>query len=190
MLKKEIRKKYLANRKQLTSREVNELSEKIFGNFLSKFKLSENQKVHIFLSIAKFREVNTYPFIKYFSKNGIRMFIPKVYNDALIAVEFTGDIEMEVSDWGIAEPKSHVDVGIRDYDIIITPLLYCDENGNRVGFGKGYYDGFFSTINPECLKVGLGFFEPHEKIEDVSARDIPLDYLVTPDRILSFGGAL
>jgi 5-formyltetrahydrofolate cyclo-ligase len=33
------------------------------------------------------------------------------------------------------------------FDYVITPLLYCDSFGNRVGYGKGFYDQFFQTIN-------------------------------------------
>lgn len=190
MKKKQLRKLYMEKRMAMSQTEVNFLSEKIFNNFLSEFEVSENQKVHIFLSIAKFREINTFYFIRYFRERNVNLYVPKIYNDDMISLEFSLGTPMEVSDWGIAEPKGHEDIGIKDYDIIITPLLYCDENGNRVGFGKGYYDSFFKTLNPECLKIGVSFFEPNETIDDVSERDVQLDYLVTPERILSFGGTL
>ncbi|WP_332020468.1 5-formyltetrahydrofolate cyclo-ligase, partial [Kaistella sp.] len=69
------------------------------------------------------------------------------------------------------------------------PLLYCDQQGNRVGYGKGYYDGFFETVNVETLKIGISFFGPDEEIDDLRENDIPLDYLVTPAEVLSFLGA-
>ena len=65
-------------------------------------------------------------------------------------------------------------------------MLYCDNQGNRVGYGKGFYDMFFSKIDHNALKVGVGFFPPEALISDVSEQDIPLDYLVTPTEVLSF----
>ena len=67
------------------------------------------------------------------------------------------------------------------------PLLYCDDSGNRVGYGKGFYDGFFENLDKDVKKIGVNFFPPKENIEDVFQKDVPLDYLVTPVEVLSFG---
>ena len=75
-----------------------------------------------------------------------------------------------------------------DFDYVLTPLLYCDRSGNRVGYGKGFYDGFFETVNSKTLKIGLNFFGPNEIIDDIWKNDIPLDYLITPTEVLSFLG--
>ncbi len=155
---------------------------------MAQFQPKAGQKVHIFLSIAKFNEVDTGFFIRYFLENDIRIFLPKMIGDKIIAAEYTRDTKMEVNSWGIAEPASDEDSGITNYDFIITPLLYCDPNGNRVGYGKGYYDGFFASVNQECPKIGVGFFAPDVQIEDVSESDVALHYLVTPDEIVSFKG--
>ena len=94
-----------------------------------------------------------------------------------------------MNNWGISEPVSDEDYGILDYDFVITPLLYCDRQGNRVGYGKGFYDGFFEKVSVETKKIGVNYFNPEENIDDVWENDIPLDYLVTPDAVLSFAGA-
>lgn len=190
MTKKEIRKKYLEMRKTLSDDEVLSFSEKIFRNFVDNFEIEPLQKIHIFISIAKFKEVQTKLFISHFLKNGIQIYLPKMIDDEIIAVAFDENTEMEVNSWGIAEPVPDEDPGVRDFDYIITPLLYCDPHGNRVGFGKGYYDGFFAKISGECKKVGVGFYSPNEVVEDLNPHDIPLDYLVTPAEVLSFNGLL
>ena len=76
---------------------------------------------------------------------------------------------------------------MKNYDFVITPLLYADQFGNRVGYGKGFYDRFFSEINRNAVKIGVSFFPPNEEIDDVSDFDVPLNYLVTPTEVLSFG---
>ncbi len=68
-------------------------------------------------------------------------------------------------------------------------MLYCDYKGNRVGYGKGFYDSFFETLSEETKKIGVNYFNPEEIIDDVWENDIPLDYLVTPDAVLSFSEA-
>ena len=189
MLKAELRKEYMQKRKALSDDEAFFLSEKIFGNFTDYFKPLPGQKVHIFIPIQKFREIDTKLFIDYFLSRNIRVFVPKVVNTKLISVEIFNDTHYEVNTWGISEPVSDEDSGISDFDFIITPLLYCDGKGNRVGYGKGFYDGFFENVSVDTKKIGVNYFNPDENIDDARENDIPLDYLVTPDDVLSFSGA-
>jgi 5-formyltetrahydrofolate cyclo-ligase len=67
-----------------------------------------------------------------------------------------------------------------------VPLLAYDKHGNRVGYGKGFYDNFLSKCKPETIKIGLSFFPPEDKIDDVSENDVNLDFCVTPEGIISF----
>ena len=179
----------MQKRKALSDDEAFFLSEKIFGNFTDYFKPLPGQKVHIFIPIQKFREIDTKLFIDYFLSRNIRVFVPKVVNTKLISVEIFNDTHYEVNTWGISEPVSDEDSGISDFDFIITPLLYCDGKGNRVGYGKGFYDGFFENVSVDTKKIGVNYFNPDENIDDARENDIPLDYLVTPDDVLSFSGA-
>lgn len=189
MLKAELRKKYMQKRKALSIDEAFLLSEKIFKNFIEYFKPSQNQKIHIFIPIEKFREVNTQIFVSYFLSRKIRVFVPKIVDTRLISVEIFADSKFELNNWGISEPVSDEDSGILDFDFVVTPLLYCDRQGNRLGYGKGFYDGFFEKVSEETKKIGVNYFNPEENIDDVWENDILLDYLVTPDAVLSFAGA-
>ena len=186
MKKTEIRKRYLEKKESLCETEVHSLSENIFENFISTFDLKENQKIHCFLSIPEKGEVETKLFLNYFFENKIRVFVPKIVRGKLIALEIDKETPLFGNSWGIKEPAGEKDSGVKDFDMIITPLLYCDEFGNRVGYGKGFYDRFFAEINQNALKIGVSFFPPNEKVEDVSEFDVTLDYLVTPTAVLSF----
>lgn len=186
MFKAELRKKYMQKRKALSSDGAFLLSEKIFDNFISYFKPSTNQKVHIFLPIIKFQEIDTQIFVQYFLGQQIRVFVPKIVNQELISVEIFPDTEFETSSWGISEPVSNQDSQEQEFDYVITPLLYCDQKGNRVGYGKGFYDGFFQELSLNSKKIGVNYFSPDEMIDDIWENDISLDYLVTPTEVLSF----
>lgn len=186
MTKRELRSLYLEKRKELSKEEVITVSERIFRRFVSNFFVEKNQKIHLFLSIEKFNEVNTLPFIKYLQEKEVRIFVPKMLQGDIISVEILEDTILAKNSWGIMEPISDEDSGVVDFDYIITPLLYCDPAGGRVGYGKGFYDRFFAGINAECKKVGVGFFKPELFVDDLTEEDVSLDYLVTPDEVLSF----
>lgn len=190
MLKAELRKKYMQKRKALSTDEAFLLSENIFKNFVDYFKPIPGQKVHIFIPIEKFKEIDTKIFIDYFLSRNIRVFVPKIVNTQLISVEISKITEFETSQWGISEPVSNEDSEVLDFDYVITPLLYCDHKGNRVGYGKGFYDGFFESVSENSKKIGVNYFNPDENIDDVWENDIPLDYLLTPNRVLSFFNGL
>ena len=189
MKKSELRKKYLEKRKSLSEKEIFELSHAIFDNFMSYFKPLPNQRIHIFIPIEKFNEINTQIFIDYFLSRNIDVFVPKVVGTKLISVQIFKDSKFQTNNWEISEPISNEYSGILDFDFVITPLLYCDKNGNRVGYGKGFYDGFFESVSKETKKIGVNYFNPDENIDDVWENDIPLDYLVTPTEVLSFLGS-
>jgi 5-formyltetrahydrofolate cyclo-ligase len=55
--------------------------------------------------------------------------------------------------------------------VVFVPLLAFDKKGNRVGYGKGFYDAFLSKCKPETIKIGLSFFEAEETIDDVFEND-------------------
>ncbi|AZA72851.1 5-formyltetrahydrofolate cyclo-ligase [Chryseobacterium indoltheticum] len=186
MKKSEIRKIYLEKRKNLSQDEVFLLSERIFENFINFFKPVSNQKVHIFIPIEKFKEINTQIFIDYFLSRNIKVFVPKIVDTKLISVEIFSDTQFETNNWGISEPVSNEDSEVLDFDFVITPLLYCDFKGNRVGYGKGFYDQFFENISKNSKKIGVNYFNPDDIIDDVWENDIPLDYLVTGTDVLSF----
>ena len=185
MLKKELRQKYLENRKTLSEGEVNFLSQKILKNFILQFNLSENQSIHVFMPIKKFNEIETNSLIEYFWKCKVNVFLPKIHENKIISTKYTSETILQENAWGILEPVSIINEE-NSFDYIITPLLYCDKNGNRVGYGKGFYDEFFRTINADAKKIGVNYFPPIDIIDDVSENDVKLDYLVTPDEILSF----
>ena len=86
---------------------------------------------------------------------------------------------MEVNKYGILEPiltNNQVNP-----DVILIPLLVYDDNKNRLGYGKGYYDKFLSYFlkkNKDILTFGIAFsFQKYKKIP-ATTNDIKLDYIL------------
>lgn len=186
--KSKLRKIYLERRKKLSDEEVTLLSDKIVRNIIKYFDWSKIKNIHTFLPMGSQKEVDIWGFIRWIfsEEEEKKIFIPKIIGSEIQSFELAPDTILEENQWGILEPKGNNFIENIHYDMVITPLLYCDNQGNRVGYGKGFYDNFFSKINEDAIKIGVSFFPPKEKILDVFERDVPLDYLVTPDEILSF----
>lgn len=186
MLKSELRKEFLHRRNCLSAIEVEDFSKEIFLNFLQHFHLKKGQKVHLFLSMTKFNEINTQPFIKHCFENKIRVFVPKIVDGSMESVEIFSHSEFKKNKWGIVEPIDNDFYTNYDFDFVLTPLLYCDAKGNRVGYGKGFYDEFFTALPKKTQNIGFNYYQPSYFIDDIREDDVALDYLVLPTEVLSF----
>jgi 5-formyltetrahydrofolate cyclo-ligase len=80
-------------------------------------------------------------------------------------------------------PVHSLQYAVQNIDLVIVPLLAFDKYGNRVGYGKGFYDRFLSKCRSNVIKVGVSFFEPADRITDINPLDIRLDYCITPTRV-------
>ena len=87
--------------------------------------------------------------------------------------------------YGIMEPNDNLEQfnGADSSTVVITPGLIFDEECNRIGYGAGYYDRFFAS-HPDTFKVGVGFEEQIINKLNVGAYDVPLDYVVTNNRLI------
>jgi len=87
---------------------------------------------------------------------------------------------------GLRNPITGVPMAIEDIDLVITPALGFDRQGNRLGRGGSYYDRFFAN---ECLKAkrcGLAFAEQVIDSIPVIDHDEPMDLLVTDKEVIYF----
>ena len=98
----------------------------------------------------------------------------------------TDNTKFQKNEYDIYEPIDGLEVAKSKIDVVFVPLLAYDKKGNRVGYGKGFYDIFLSKCREDVVKIGLSFFEQEELIEDVSQSDIKLDFCVTPMAINRF----
>ncbi len=101
---------------------------------------------------------------------------------------FLGDenIVWEEADFGLTQPRSGTLVMPHKMDSIFIPLLAFDEQGNRLGYGKGFYDRYLQTCRPDAQKIGFSWFEAEILLPSIDAHDVPLNYCVTPNRLYVF----
>jgi 5-formyltetrahydrofolate cyclo-ligase len=189
--KSELRKLYLSKRKAISPEQIAIKSQKITNLFFQYFDLLGVKKFHIFLPIVKQNEINTWLIIRYLQENFSKMniVISKVIPEKSELENYLLDEKrLTENHWGILEPSGENQEKIQPYqiDLVIIPLLIFDKNGNRVGYGKGFYDRFLQECKPETMKIGLCLEEPIEIIEDVNEFDIKMDFCITPNKIHKF----
>ena len=185
MLKSEARKYYRNLRKQLTPEDVLLKSKSIF-NQIQHFRFDEDLNFHIFLPIEKNNEINTYPIINWLFQENKNIILPLVIGDDMINCKVEKGFETQLNPLQIPEPINYTEIESNLVDVIFVPMFVADQNRNRVGYGGGYYDKFLTRCKPNAKKIGLTYFRPIDIIEDAYEGDIPLDYCVTPDEIISF----
>ncbi len=187
MTKDELRKKYLAKRLALSEKEHDEQSIHMANRFFHSLDLSGIGTLHIYLPIEAKREPDTWLIINRVKKNypNVRLVVPKMEEERVESFFFEGCLQLEKNKWGILEPQYGVIVREEEMDMVIVPLLAFDKQGHRVGYGKGYYDRFLKLCRPDCIKVGLSFFEPEKSIL-TRAEDVMLNVCVTAEKFYSF----
>jgi 5-formyltetrahydrofolate cyclo-ligase len=185
--KKELRSIYKALRQKLAEDEVEQKSLAIANRVLA-LPIWERQLYHVFLPISHHNEVNTEYLLHLLAGKDKEIAISKSDFETRQMKHFflTDDTNFKVSPYGIPEPQNGHEVTISEIDVVFVPLLAFDESGNRIGYGKGFYDNFLATCDPATLKIGLSFFEAVEPWEDVFESDVKLDYCVTPEKTYVF----
>lgn len=187
MLKKELRRKYKELRQQLTSSEIEEKSQAIANNLL-KLNIWGKTYYHLFLTIEEQKEIDTEFILQILQGKDKEIVVSKsdFVTSRMTNYLLTDNTRFKKNNYDIPEPIDGLEVPISKIDVVFVPLLAFDVKGNRVGYGKGFYDKFLSECKPETIKIGLSFFEAEIKIEDVSDKDILLNYYATPSEIYSF----
>ncbi len=181
-MKKTLRKQVLAARDRLSPEERAAKSRAI-GEKL--FALPEFISARVVMFFASFRsEVDTVPMIRRALKSGKRVILPKVKGRALELFEII-DYESDVvpGAWGIPEPAGSRPVDLAQIDFIVTPGAAFDEQGNRLGYGAGYYDKILSSF--KGTSTALAFEAQIVKQVPVDAHDIPVRKIVTEKRVIT-----
>lgn len=187
MNKQALRKQALDARTALPEADFQKRSQQIANHFFDSIDLSAIKVLHTYLPVISKKEPDTWQIINRIKSinPAIRISIPKISGDLVKNYFLEGADQLEINKFGISEPAFGEETNDEAIDIVLVPLLAADIKGNRIGYGKGYYDRFLSACRKDCVKIGLSLFDPIDHIP-AEAHDIPLDKLITPQGIISF----
>ena len=128
--------------------------------------------VFVYLSFSS--EAPTDKLIELLKEKGYKVLCPKIENGKMFAVEHGDDFTL--SHMGIREPIGKVWEKAPDY--VVLPLLAADKAGNRLGYGKGYYDKYLYQY-PTAKRIGYCFDFQVLKEVPHNENDEKLDFIVT-----------
>lgn len=171
MDKKTARKTGLKNRSLLSEKERNRKSRDIFIEALN--VIHDANMVGCYVSMKD--EVSTEEILHYCFTMRIPVCVPKTVNNTLSFYEITSMDDLKPGVFGTREPWRGKKVNIPDIDVMLVPLSSYDEDRNRTGYGKGYYD---SILRQCSLKIGLAFDEQKVDHIETDPWDVRLDKIL------------
>ncbi|MGI4832196.1 MAG: 5-formyltetrahydrofolate cyclo-ligase [Janthinobacterium lividum] len=194
LLKPALRRAALARRQVLGPAEVALRSEALSRQLLAHFPVAEWRWLHVFLPLLARHEPDTWLITRHIwqGPRGPRLAAPVVQPDgvSLRHYELLPGTPLLPNRWGIEEPVPGlaVEVTPRQLDAVLVPLLYCDRQGQRVGYGGGFYDRFLAQCRPGTALIGLNVLNesPGASLVDVLPTDVPLTACITPERVWNF----
>ena len=176
-----LRNELKQRRSELPESKRNEMSQQII-KFLHEID-DFNQAKSIFCYISYLSEVETSLLINHFLEQDLALAVPKIIGKSeMIAAELTHLIDLEPDKMGILTPKSNQSVSI-PFDIAFTPGVGFTDKGDRLGYGRGYYDRWFAK-NEVKTKIGIAFEAQVVETLPTEETDMSLDILVTEERII------
>ncbi len=186
MEKKVLRLKYKKLRVNLSEESIEEMSLQIANQAL-KLPIWDKTYYHIFLSILTKKEVNTEYLLHILQGKDKSIIVSKADFDSGEMKHFLlqENTILKTSEYGIPEPVSGLEISPEMIDVIFVPLLAFDQKGHRVGYGKGFYDRFLEKCSPHTIFIGLSFFDAEPEIFS-AVTDIPLNFCITPKKIIDF----
>ena len=187
MSKVSLRKKYKALRNEFSAQQIDDFSIAI-ANQLLKLPIWDARYYHVFLTIAEQKEVDTEFILNILAGKDKDIILSKsnFQDNSLTHFLLTDTTVIRKNVYNIPEPEDGIEVSAEKIDVVFVPLLAYDTKGNRIGYGKGFYDRFLAACKPDVVKVGVSFFPPEKNDFIVDDKDIALDYCVTPEGIYSF----
>lgn len=105
-------------------------------------------------------EIDSRPLIVDALARGMRVALPRVDPSSKDLLLFSIDAEsvFERSAWGIDEPLLTASpVAVADLDFVLVPGLAFDAAGNRLGYGRGYYDRLLGMLSPAATRLAMAF---------------------------------
>ena len=176
---KEVRKNIQGELRSTKEREIKDNLFKFINLYCNNIK-----NVFIYNSFGS--EVETNNIIDVLLKNKITILIPKCneVDETMYATVYNSEKKQTVNSYGITEVEESNSVESK-IDLIIAPGIVFDRFGTRIGFGKGYYDKFISSLNYKTMVIALAFSE--QVVDEKLYRDnydCKMDFIITDKEII------
>jgi 5-formyltetrahydrofolate cyclo-ligase len=175
MDKQELRKRSMEIRKNIPNKE--QKNNAIYNAIISCDEYNAANIIAIYNSMGS--EVNTKEIILYSLLKQKIVLLPKIDGEDMLFVRVDSNTKYALSKFGTLEPIEGEIYDPDKIDLFIVPGLAFDINGNRLGYGGGYYDRYLRELR--AVKIGLAFEEQLVNSIPTEEKDIPLNIIQTEE---------
>ena len=169
-----------ANEGKVTEEQVESQSQEIINRIESLRRFQEAEVVLLYYPVD--HEVNLKPLIeKYWHTKTI--LLPVSHRYSMELRPYRGKELMRRGRYSIPEPLPEEYKG--KIDLMIIPGVAFDQNGNRLGRGRGYYDTFLRK-HPSVYSIGVCYDSQYRHKKEIphSYRDKPVRCVITPTKTI------
>jgi len=160
-------------------------SRSAYHNLIKTDEYKKASVVMIYLPLP--HEIDTTAVILHAWQNEKTIAVPKVswQQRHMIPVEINSlEVGFSTEKGGLKNPITGVPMPFEDIDLVVTPGLGFDRQGNRLGKGGSYYDRFFGSKHLDAKKCGYAFSEQIIDSVPVEEHDVPVDFIVTNEGVI------
>jgi len=186
-MKNEFRDRYKIKRNKLHKSQIKDSAVAFKNIFACNFDVS-SKNVMLYMPIRN--EADPKIIMDYCIKKNCNVYLPCLEGRINIypcRIRSFGD--MSNGKFNIPEPALKEEIAPRELDMVIVPGLTFDLHGNRLGYGKGFYDTFLKEL--ELIKIGLCYeFQIYNENLPCEEYDVRMDYILTEKKLYEVMHAL
>jgi len=196
-IRKEIREEIRIRRQKLSKQQQQDAALQLNKQLTAHPKIIQSKKIAIYL--ANDGELDTSLLIEWCWQQQKEVYLPVIHpfsKGQLLFLKYHKHSPMIVNQYGIREPKLDIRqlTLLSDLDIILTPLVAFDKQGNRLGMGGGFYDrtlaswyfNFQNNSHTKPYPMGIAHDCQLTSQLPIDSWDIPLLEIITPTKKFSF----
>jgi 5-formyltetrahydrofolate cyclo-ligase len=190
--RQQLRQHIRSLRRSLSAAQQQQASLDLVQQLLPRPEVQQAQ--HIALYLTNDGELDTTALIQALWQQGKTLYLPllhPVVPGYLVFQLYTPDTVLTPNQFGIGEPELNCSLlrPISQLDLMFTPLVAFDSQGQRLGMGGGFYDRTLSQLDSATtmpLLIGLAHDCQQVDAVPVEAWDIPLPAICTPTKFFRF----
>lgn len=151
MTKKALRQQTLAALRAMQPTEKKALDLELLAALLASTAYQKAQVIATYLAMP--HEFNTHLVIEQALLDGKEILVPKVVGKGQMVFLPYQPNALEVSGYGLLEPKGKQAVAKGVIDLIHVPGVVFNAAGYRIGYGGGYYDRYLADFKGQTIST-------------------------------------
>jgi 5-formyltetrahydrofolate cyclo-ligase len=178
-----LRKRARAVRRSIPESARAARADKLVERVIASAPFERAKAIGLFYPMIERGEVDVRPLNAAARARGKVVAYPFLKSDSEMTLLCAAAASLEERGYGFAEPpEGSPEVAVNDELLIVVPALAVDPSGQRIGYGKGFYDRLLARMRPPAYALAVVY--DFEVISEVPATELdqPVDMVVTDVR--------